>query len=132
MRAAAVWMVALALAGGGAAWGCVDREIVKTAPVRSLTPEEIVAGLASPVFRDVLAARAQLLTLADGDWLTTLRRLSRDPSPQKRLLAITELSKRSVAGAREVIRTLSDDPDEAVRAEARARLADAATPGGVP
>jgi hypothetical protein len=124
------WILALFLAFGGA--GCVDKEIVKPPPVRSLTADQIVLGLSSPVFRDVLAARAQLAKLPDHEWLTTLTRLSRDPLPQRRMVALAELSRRSVPGARDVIVSLADDPDDAVRAEARVRLAAVPTAGGVP
>lgn len=128
MRGLSRWLPVLLVASAG----CVDKDIVRHAPARVLAPEEIVAGLASPEFRVVLAARAQLQALPDGDWLTTLQRLSRDPSPGRRMLAAIELSKRPVPRAREVLASLADDPDEAVRAEARARLAAAPPAGGVP
>jgi hypothetical protein len=124
------WTLAPLLAVGVA--GCVDKEIVKTPPVRSLTADQIVLGLSSPVFRDVLAARAQLAKLPDGDWLPTLSRLAKDPLPQRRMVALAELSRRPVPGARDVIVSLADDPDDAVRAEARVRLAAVPAAGGVP
>ena len=113
---------------------CVDRQVVRPVDPRSMTPAEVAAGLASRVFRDVLAARAQLDRLSDADWLEALRALSRDPDPDKRLMAVVELSRRPVEEAREAIRALEDDPDEAVRAEARSRSRPPppAPPGGVP
>jgi HEAT repeat protein len=96
-----------------------------------MTHREIVNGLASPDFRDVLAARAQLDSLGDKEWMMALTMLTDDQSPQKRMLAISELSKRPVSQARDVIRAMADDPDEAVRAQARSVLSrDAPREGG--
>jgi hypothetical protein len=111
---------------------CVDKAIVDPPPVRALTYEEIVAGLSSPVFREALVARAQLAKLSDGAWLGVLTPLSRDPSPQKRLLALNELSRRPLPQAAQLIRSLVDDPDDTVRAEARSRTVAPSTPGGAP
>jgi HEAT repeat protein len=129
MKNPARWMLVAALTASTLA--CVDKGIVRSTPIRSMTHREIVNGLASPDFRDVLAARAQLDSLGDKEWMMALTMLTDDQSPQKRMLAISELSKRPVSQARDVIRAMADDPDEAVRAQARSVLSrDAPREGG--
>ncbi len=111
---------------------CVDRDIVKPPQTRPLTGDEIALGLASPNFRDVLAARAQLPSLPDDAWLALLGQLARDELPQRRLIAAIELPRRPLPQAREWLKTLTEDPDETVRTEASRSLDAAAPSGGAP
>ena len=111
---------------------CVNRDIVKPPEAGALTSEEIVAGLGSSNFREVLRARSQLAGLPDEAWLAVLAPFASDEVPARRLVAAVELAHRPYGFARTLLARLALDADETVRNEASERLASAPLPGGAP